>query len=115
MIIGTKQSRFNQIVDDAILFIEENISENITIYDICEYLEISESYFIKIFKSITRITPHAYIVAIKIEKAKELLSKGEDVTDVVYQIGFFDQSHLSRVFKKYEQITPYEYKKLFVS
>jgi len=49
----------------------------------------------------------------RIEKAKELLQKGETLTNTAHICGFNDQSHLNRRFKSIMGLTPGEYKKFF--
>ena len=94
-------------------YINKNIFEKVIIEDISRDLNISKAYFNRMFKKAEGITPYSYVLNLKIEKAKVLLSKGEDISEVALQIGFFDQSHLNRVFKKNVFMTPNEYKKLF--
>ena len=101
----------NLIIEKTEQYIYNNIDENISIKDLCDYLDISSTSLTQQFNKELGITPHRFILSIKILKAKELLKDGEDITKVAQDIGFCDQSHLNRVFKKYEDITPYEYKK----
>jgi two-component system response regulator YesN len=101
----------NRMIYEAQVFINENICEPITIYEVCNYVKVSESYFSRVFKSKMKITPYTFIQNAKVEKAKELLDNGMDISQVAFQIGFADQSHLNRVFKKYASLTPNQYKK----
>lgn len=66
------------------------------------------------FKQQTGITPHAYRMNCRIEKAKQLLQQGRDIGDTALECGFFDQSHLHRHFKAITAATPKEYKVNFV-
>ena len=65
-----------------------------------------------VFKQNTGITINDYINLFRIQKAKELLS---DVTLKLYDIspavGYNDENYFSKVFKKYEGISPAEYRK----
>lgn len=99
----------NQLIVKAQKFMKENTNENLTIKEISDYLNISEFYFIKLFKQTTHITPHAFLLNQKISKAKELLAKNLDISQIAYELGFADQSHLNRVFKRYVAATPFEY------
>lgn len=103
----------NPLVDDAKFFIYKNVCENIKIQDVCSYLDVSEAYFIRLFKKVTNTTPHSFIMNVKALKAKELLKKGVEISQVAQLVGFSDQSHLNRVFKKHFSTTPCEYKMLF--
>ena len=92
-------------------YIEDNICSNPTVKEISKYLNISEFHFFKLFKQTYNISPHSFLLNQKICKAKELLEKGNDISDIAYELGFSDQSHFNRVFKYYVAATPYEYKK----
>jgi len=52
------------------------------------------------------ITPHAYLKRVRLEYAKKALMKGGNLSDVAYQVGFFDQSHFNKAFKNAYLITP---------
>lgn len=98
------------IIEKTTQYIYDNIDQNISTKDICMHLDISSTHLINSFKKETGFTPHTFILHIKISKAKELLANGDNICKIALDIGFFDQSHLNRVFKIYESITPYEYK-----
>jgi len=100
----------NLIIEKTEQYIYDNIDENISIKDICKHLNISSTSLTQYFNKELNITPHRFILSIKILKAKELLIKGDNISEIAQDIGFCDQSHLNRVFKKYEGITPYGYK-----
>jgi len=104
-----KKNNIN-IVKKAQNYISEHVDDNPTINDITKFLNISSFYFIKMFKQVLGITPHAFLLNLKISKAKELL-KTISIVDTTYQLGFCDQSHLNRVFKQFVAATPYEYQK----
>ncbi len=100
----------NSNISLAKKYIENNIGNNPTVKEISTYLNISEFHFFKIFKQAYNISPHAFLLNLKICRAKQLLLKGNNISDVAYELGFSDQSHLNRVFKHYVAATPYEYK-----
>lgn len=104
----------NYIVDDVKVFIQQNVGENITIKGICEALELSEAHFTRVFKNKTKMTPYSYVQSEKIKKAKELLKGNHEISEVALMLGFSDQSHFHRIFKKYVFITPNEYKNFFI-
>ena len=103
----------NKYVIYAKEHMNNNLYEKVIIEDISTSLNISKAYFNRKFKEVEGVTPYTYVLNLKIEKAKVLLKKGEDISEVALQIGFFDQSHLNRIFKRTVKMTPNEYKKLF--
>ena len=72
-------------------------------------VNISSYHLIRKFSSENGLTPHKFQIQCRIRKAQELLREGYKVLDVAQMVGFSDQSHLDRVFKKWVGITPEEY------
>lgn len=66
------------------------------------------------FKAATGITPHAYRLNCRIERARKLLQKGFDLSQVALECGFFDQSHFHHHFKAITTVTPKEYQVNFI-
>ena len=68
---------------------------------------------IRSFTKIKGITPYRYIETIRINKSKELLKYNNDIVEVALKLGFNDQSHFTKTFKKLTGLTPEEYKNIF--
>jgi len=87
------------------------LSSNITIEDICNEIHVSPYHFIRMFRQRTGIPPHRYLLNIRIEKAKELLTCGDyAVAETATLCGFLSASHFSATFKKYTGCSPLDYK-----
>lgn len=61
------------------------------------------------FKAAAGITPHAYRMNRRIERAKELLRDGAELSGIALDCGFYDQSHFTKFFKAMTAVTPKEY------
>ncbi|MGM9540162.1 helix-turn-helix domain-containing protein [Anaerovibrio sp.] len=83
----------------------------ISIADMAEKVHISPYHMIRKFAGENGLTPHKFQMQCRIRKAQELLEQGVKVIDVAAAVGFCDQSHLCRVFKKQVGISPEEYSK----
>jgi AraC family transcriptional regulator len=60
-----------------------------------------------LFKQSTGLTPHQYVIQCRVERAKQLLLQGElTIADIAYRVGFANQSHLNRHFKRLFGVTP---------
>ena len=78
--------------------------------ELAEKCNISEVYFRKIFTETYKTTPKQFIVEIRINKAKQLLSDGFlNIGAVAEECGFSNQYHFSRLFKEKTGLTPTEY------
>jgi AraC-like DNA-binding protein len=61
------------------------------------------------FKRTFGITPHAYAVAVRLDRARELLARGVHAADVAARLGFSDQAHFTRSFRRSVGLTPVRY------
>ena len=82
---------------------------DITIAEMSEKVNISPYHLIRKFTAENGLTPHKFQTQCRVRKAKELLREGYRVAEVAYMAGFFDQSHLDRVFKKQVGLTPEQF------
>lgn len=98
-------------VEKAKSFITENISDPITVKDVADHVCLSAEYFTKLFKKETGQNIKEYITLTKIEAAKDMLEHSSmSVGMVALELGYTNFSHFSQVFKKYEDMSPSEYR-----
>lgn len=91
--------------------LSSNLSEKITLSDVAEEVNLSQYYFIRLFKKKTGVSPHAYRTQQRLDAARILLKKGKGLSDTAFSTGFNDQSHFTNTFKAYLGITPGQYLK----
>lgn len=87
-------------------YIHDHLSEPLTLPALAELVGLSPYYFARRFKQTTGLSPHQYILARRIEQAKYLLLRGEPLAQITDRLGFADQSHLSRSFKRVAGLSP---------
>ncbi len=108
----SKESMENHLVSQMIHIIEENITEKITVSQICEKMSYSRAYLSKIFKQTTDYTILEYILMLKIREAKKLIREGNyNFTQISDKLAFENPHYFSRVFKRVANMTPNDYKK----
>ena len=101
-------------VEKAKCYIANNISNPITVKDVADYVNLSAEYFTKLFKRATGQNIKEYIARSKISAAKEMLEHSNiSVSMITLELGYSYFSHFTQVFKKYEHITPSEYRSKF--
>jgi len=93
----------------AKLFIDSHYAEPIDLDAIADEAYFSKFHFIKQFKQIYRLTPHQYLIALRIEKAQELLKAGRGVSEACYRVGFESLPSFSGLFKRVTGVTPSAY------
>lgn len=100
-------SRDRKFVEDVTELVEKNISNlQFGVNILAEGVFLSVSQLTRKLKTITGKTPADFIRNIRLEKAIELLKKGESVTEVAWAVGFEDSVYFSKVFKKHFGFPP---------
>ncbi len=103
-----------QVVDSYIKnatdYMNTFYTSNITIDDICSNIHVSSSHFIRTFKQKKGLSPHKYLMEIRIKKAMELLkTKKYNTVEIANLCGFVSSSHFFNSFKANTGFTPTEY------
>lgn len=97
--------------DNIINYINNNLSNNITLEQLSSDLKMDKFDLIKKFKKSKNITPYQFIIQRKLEHSKYLLrNKAYSISDIANMLNFSDQAHFSNTFKKMFGLTPNKYK-----
>ena len=100
------------VIQDIEKYIEENLDKKLSLTDIAESIHMNKSYISRMFKEKAGENLFDYINKRKIEKAKQLIKNNElRMYEIALNVGMEDTAYFSRVFKKYEGISPSEYQK----
>jgi len=111
---GKLYSCRRNMMSEAMAYIEQNMKEEMRIEILASRAYLSPSYFRKLFKETTGLTPIEYINSLRISKAKQLLESGSlSVTEAAEAVGINDPNYFSKIFKAAAGITPTEYKRKF--
>lgn len=98
---------------DTVCYINRHFTEPVTLEALAAYASLSPFYFTRIFTKETGMTPHQYIIATRINLAKFLLKTTDiQIKEVGYASGFSSESSFCTTFKKWERITPSEYRSI---
>lgn len=89
----------------------DQLEGKITLDDMALEAGLSRYHLIRSFKQAYGLTPHAFQLDQRINRAKYLLKQGNAMVDVAQQLGFADQSHFQRNFKKRHAVTPMHYQR----
>lgn len=106
-------SNSSAIMQKARAYINENITNDISLEDVSEYVYMSPSYFSRLFKKEVGINFKDYLNKARIEESKKYLSNLKfSISEVAHTVGFTDQSYYNKVFKRVEGISPGQYRKM---
>lgn len=88
-------------------YIAENLGERVTPDDLARAIGLSRFHFSRMFLRSTGESPMRYVQRCRVEHAKRLIRQGELLmTEIAVSVGFYDQSHFSRWFRKLVGMTP---------
>ena len=79
---------------------------NVRLADLAGAAGLSQFHFARVFKSEIGLPPYAYFEQVRIAHAHDLIHQGHDLTAVAYELGYADQSHLTRHFHRGSFTTP---------
>lgn len=110
--ITEKEKRNLSAIDNALHYIRENYSENLSLGAILQLTNYSKSHFIRLFKESTGMNVSEYINKYRIEKAcLDLIYTNNNITEIATSSGFNNIQYFSRKFKEYMKCTPKQYQK----
>jgi AraC-like DNA-binding protein len=106
--VGTPARRASdsEVVERARAMLEERVRQRVRLVTVAEGCGVSPYYLIRVFRRVLGVTPHAYLVQLRVNRAQAMLAAGSRLVDVAYDCGFSDQSHLTRAFKSAIGVPP---------
>lgn len=95
-------------------YIQDHYMEPITLEEVSSVAGFNATYFSSFFKKKSGVNFQDYLTEIRMERAKQLLRETTlGVTDICREVGYADQKHFTKGFKKYAGVSPNEYRKIY--
>jgi AraC family transcriptional regulator len=91
--------------------IHSHFDRDLSLVELAAAAGLSTSYFTQMFRRSTGQTPHQFVLAVRIERAKELLKGSQRMIDVALNCGFQTPQHFARVFRAVCKVNPTEYRR----
>ena len=111
--LSDSEGIYSNVLFPAVKYLEENYHDpTLTNHTLAKKCDLSEVHFRKLFTEHYKTTPKQYIIDIRIDKAKQLLTDGVlKINAISEKCGFANPYHFCRLFKEKTGITPTEYMK----
>ena len=94
-------------VDKSIYYMQKNINKSLTIKELSEHVQLSESHYSKIFRNKTGSSPLDYFINLKMQEAIRLLTNQSlKIKEVAYRLGYTDPYYFTRIFTKHIGSSP---------
>ena len=87
-------------------YIEAHFMRNPSLEELSGVACLSPFHFHRLFLRNTGVSPHEYLIQLRINKARELLLEGNSIAGVAFDLGFADQSHFTLFFKRVVGVAP---------
>jgi AraC-like DNA-binding protein len=106
-VVLAQEPRVRRVIE----FMRTNLQRKLSLSDMAEVAALSQSYFCRLFKMQTRVSPGAYLIALRMKKAHTLLTKTSlSIKEVMAAVGYDTRSNFLNHFKEYFDISPSEYR-----
>jgi AraC-like DNA-binding protein len=92
-------------------YITTNCAQPISLAELCKVSGLSESHLVRSFKKRFGLTPHEFLIDRRIQRSRRELRRGRPIAEVALELGFADQAHLQRLFKRIVATTPGQYRR----
>lgn len=89
--------------------LREHADEAVSLADLAALTGLSPYHLVRTFRAATGLPPHAYLTQVRVFEAKRLLAVGLAPAEVAARVGFHDQAHLTRHFKRVVGVPPAQY------
>lgn len=100
-----------KLVEGVLGYLAEHYREPVHSSDLCLRFHLSRSYLHRIFKQETGVSINEFLIAYRVNKAKELLkTSGDPLPEIAAAAGFQDLSHFCHMFKRLSGMTPGRYR-----
>lgn len=91
-------------------FLDECPEPGVSLADLAALADLSPSHLSRSFRREFGLPPHAYLIQVRVSRARTLLRRGMPVIEVATCVGFADQAHLTRHFRRLVGVTPGHYR-----
>ena len=109
-----EQSRWFGELQPVLEHLEKHYSEDISMEAMAELAGMSSTHFNRRFQQVLHMSPSGYLLSRRVQEAQRLLANTEEsIAAIGLAVGFYDQSHFTRRFRKETGLTPRAYRKRF--
>lgn len=105
-VCSPRVTNVKQAIARATAYLRERFDGNVTLDDLAAVSRLSRFHLVRAFRHETGLPPHAYLVHLRVERARRMLEAGVPAVEAALRAGFADQSHLARLFKRVMGVTP---------
>lgn len=111
----TQQDADDHIISRVKAYITANLASAVSLEAAADLVHLTPGYLSEYFKAKMGMNFKDYVLSLRMERAKYLLSRNVRVQDVAEQCGYNDVKYFQKIFKKYYKATPSEFRHIYIS
>lgn len=96
---------------EAALLLDAQADEALTLEELATRMGLSPFHFLRVFRGVLGVTPHQYLVRMRLRQAARLLATEAPIARIAYDVGFGDLSNFVRTFRRAAGVSPRAYRK----
>ncbi|NOK35751.1 helix-turn-helix transcriptional regulator [Corallococcus exercitus] len=96
---------------EAALLLDAQASEPLTLEDLASRMGLSPFHFLRVFRGVLGVTPHQYLVRMRLRQAARMLATDVPIARIAYDVGFGDLSNFVRTFHRAAGVSPRAFRK----
>lgn len=101
-----------EFINKAMGYVDQNIYNRFSLEAFAKHFNMSRYYFCKLFDKVFQMSPMQFVLMKKVEISKYMLTYTHDsISTIAQSLGFVDQSHFSRTFKRFVKQSPLVYRR----
>lgn len=109
--LGGIAARDRRRAVQAALHLDERAHEPLGVEDVAAVVGLSPFHFLRVFRSVLGVTPHQYLVRVRLRRAARMLASDAPITSIAYDVGFGDLSNFVRTFHRAAGVSPRAFRK----
>ncbi|WP_190132313.1 AraC family transcriptional regulator [Streptomyces mashuensis] len=91
-------------------YLEDRLADKVSLHDLAAQTCVSPYRLARLFNAEVGMPPHTFQNLLRVQRARQLLAGGARAAGIAREVGFYDQAHLNRVFKRYTGVTPHQFR-----
>jgi AraC-like DNA-binding protein len=107
--LGNAPPEHTRPVRRALEYLREKLAESITLDDLAKHSALDKFHLCRAFRAQIGMPPHAYLTHLRVQRARLLLAQGVRASELAPRVGLYDQSQLTRHFRRIVGMTPARY------
>lgn len=107
--LSSAVSHHTRPVRRATEYLRERLTDSVTLDDLAAHAALDKFHLCRAFRAQVGMPPHTYLTHLRVQRARHLLRQGVRASELAPRVGFYDQSQLTRHFKRIVGVTPGRY------